>query len=114
MTTLWQDSIIAMLASIGLVCILWLIAGAICRPFRQRCSLNATILLPVQGDAVQAEFALRKLLQQRREEGAFRRICFVDCGLSPIGRKSILLLCGQDTEIYCVLPNELQDKLTEK
>lgn len=101
---LWQDGVMALLASIGLASILWTVVRAVLfsGPEVRR---EVAALVPVQGDGERLEEQVRDLQRLRQESGAFGRALLVDCGLSEEGRKLAgllvrdhrwLSLCGRD------------------
>ena len=101
---LWQDGLVALLASIGLAAIMWTVVRAVlvAGPEVRR---EIAALLPVQGDGEQLEEQVRVLARLRQEQGLFGRALLVDCGLTEEGRKlaGILVrehrwvsLCGKD------------------
>ena len=94
---LWQDGVIAGLASIGLASLLWL---AVRRIFAQPdYPRYATALLMACGEGTPLEPQLRALQHLCREYGMIDRILVADCGLSPEGRKAAELLARQDRRV---------------
>ena len=101
---LWQDGLVALLASIGLASIMWTVVRAVlfAGPEVRR---EIAALLPVQGDGAHLEEQVRVLARLRQEQGVFGRALLVDCGLTEEGRKLADLLvreyrwvslCGRD------------------
>ena len=83
---IWQDGLVALLASVGLASIMWTLVRAVlfAGPEVRR---ELAVLLPVQGDGGQLEEQVRALQALRRERGLAGRALLVDCGLSEEGRK---------------------------
>lgn len=101
---LWQDGVIALLASVGLASILWTAVRALlfAGPAVRR---EMAVLLPAQGDGERLEEQLRALQGLRQEQALFDRVLLVDCGLTEEGRKLAgvlarerrwVTLCGRD------------------
>lgn len=101
---LWQDGLVALLASIGLASIMWTVVRAVlfAGPEVRR---EIAALLPAQGDGEHLEEQVRALQRLRQEQEVFGRALLVDCGLTEEGRKlaDILVrehrwvtLCGRD------------------
>ena len=101
---LWQDGLVALLASVGLASIMWTVVQAVlfAGPEVRR---EIAAMLPVQGGGEQLEEQLRVLARLRQEQGVFGRALLVDCGLTEEGRKLADLLvreyrwaslCGRD------------------
>ena len=85
---MWQDGIIALLASIGLASIVWFLVRTLF--FLPVTVKRAPVLICAKGDGEGLEQQVRELLMLRREYGAVGEILLVDCGLSEEGRR----LCG--------------------
>ena len=104
---LLQDGIVAMLASIGLIAVVWLIAGAVmrlgCRP-----SMPAWILLPAQGSAPQLQQTVRELDRVRQELTTCPPIVILDRGLSEDGRRTAELLAEERYLVRLMGPEEFQ------
>ena len=83
---IWQDGLVALLASVGLASIMWTLVRAVlfAGPEVRR---ELAVLLPVQGDGEQLEEQVRALQALRRERGLTGSALLVDCGLSEEGRK---------------------------
>lgn len=108
---LWQDGLVALLASIGLASIMWTVVRAVlfAGPEVRR---ELAVLLPAQGDGERLEEQVRALQALRRERLLSGRALLVDCGLTGEGRKLAealvreyrwVSLCGRD-EIGEYLP----------
>ena len=101
---LWQDGLVALLASIGLASIMWTVVRAVlfAGPEARR---EIAALLPAQGNGEHLEEQIRVLARLRQEQGVFGKALLVDCGLTGEGRKLAELLareyrwvslCGKD------------------
>ena len=90
---LLEDGIIAALAAIGLVTLLFLLISALVRP-RARGVLDAFAVVPCGAeDGEKLEYTVRALERARYEYGAFRRIVILDGGMDEESRKIAALLC---------------------
>lgn len=90
---LLEDGIIAALASVGLVTLLFLLLSALLRP-RCRDALDAAALVPCRdGDGARLEQTVRALERARYEYGGFRRIVILDRGMDEETRKIAAILC---------------------
>ena len=96
---LLEDGIIAALAAIGLVTLLFLIISAFARP-RVRGTLDAVAIVPCHGgDCAKLEHTVHMLERTRYEYGGFCRIVILDCGLDEETRKVAALLCKEDYDV---------------
>ena len=96
---LLEDGIIAALAAIGLVTLLFLLISALVRP-RARGVLDAFAVVPCgAGDGEKLEYTVRALERERYEYGAFRRIILLDGGLDEESRKIAALLCRDNFDV---------------
>lgn len=90
---LLEDGIIAALAAVGLVTLLFLIISALVRP-RGREALDAVALVPCRaGEGAKLEHTVRLLERSRYEYGGFRRIVILDRGMDEETRQLAALLC---------------------
>ena len=93
---LLEDGIIAALAAVGLVTLLFLLISALVRP-RARDLLDAYAVVPCGSeDGKKLEYTVRALERARYEYGGFRRIVILDCGMDGESRK-IAALLGRDS-----------------
>ena len=95
---LLHDGVIAALSAIGLTAVIWVIAGAILHP-RRRGTLDAVAVIPASGAAENLEYTVRALERSRYEEGGFRRIVILDCGLWDDALKVADILCRDDYDV---------------
>ena len=95
---LLHDGVIAALSAIGLTAVIWVIAGAILHP-RRRGTIDAAAVIPARGAAENLEYTVRALERSRYEEGGFRRIVILDCGLSDDALKVAEVLCRDDYDV---------------
>lgn len=108
---LWQDGVIAALASVGLASLLWM---AVSRALftRPREPRWAAALVMTQGDGELLEQQIRTLQHLRRERGVIGRILVVDCGLSREGRKLADILTRQNRWITVCRAEDVEHYLT--
>ena len=90
---LLEDGLVAALASIGLMTLIFLLATALTRPRRH--ALCAFAVVPCRDGAEEAEETVRVLTRLRCESGCFGRILLLDRGLSPEGRAVTAILCRE-------------------
>lgn len=93
---LLEDGIIAALAAVGLVTLLYLLLSAAAEP-RRAGTADAVALIPCRGgDTAKLEQSVRVLRQLRREHGGFRRIVILDLGMDEEAKAVAALLCRED------------------
>ena len=88
---IWQDGLVALLASVGLASIMWTLVRAVlfAGPEVRR---ELAVLLPVQGDGEQLEEQVRALPALRRERGLAGRALLVEyrwvsvCARAEVGK----------------------------
>ena len=108
---LWQDGVIAALASVGLASLLWTaVRWALFAPPRE--SRWAAALVMAQGDGAPLEQQIRTLQRLRREQGVIGRILVIDCGLSREGRKLADILTRQNRWITVCSAEDVEHYLT--
>ena len=107
---LWQDGILALLASIGLSSILWWLIRALF--FRPRTLPGALIVICAKGDGAELEQEIRALRLLMRERGAAGRILLTDCGLTEEGKTICRLLARDDRSITLCTVDELETYIT--
>lgn len=96
---LLEDGIIAALAAVGLVTLLFLLISGLVRP-RCRGTLGATAVVPCRaGEAAALEQTVRNLERIRDESGVFRRIVILDRGMDEETQTIAAVLCKDD---FCV------------
>ena len=96
---LLEDGIIAALAAIGLVTLLFLVISAFVRP-RCRAALDAVAVVPCHGgDCAKLEHTVHMLERTRYEYGGFCRIVILDCGLDEEAKQVAALLCKEDYDV---------------
>ena len=87
---LWQDGVIALLASIGLASILWgIVRVFLFLPVQQQDTLA---LICARGDGETLEEQIRTFTLLRCDQGIVGEILLVDCGLTENGKKLCHLL----------------------
>lgn len=88
---LLTDSVLAVLAAVGLASIFWLVLTPLLRP---RCAADNTLaLVAASGSAEDLEQSVRMLVRLRAEERVFSRIVILDGGLDEEARARANLLC---------------------
>ena len=112
MSTLWQDSVIAMFAAIGIVATVWLVGTALFAPGRRRHLSPVLMLLPASGDAVTLEFTVRQILQEQNECGHCPTLLIVDCGLTEEGLRLSCLLCRKHRNLELCKLDELPKRVS--
>lgn len=96
---LLEDGIIAALAAVGLVTLLFLVISAFVRP-RGRGMLDAVAVVPCRGgEGARLEQTVHTLARSRYEYGGFRRIVILDCGMDEDAHKIAALLCKDNFEV---------------
>ncbi len=96
---LLTDGVIAVLAALGLVTLLYALIAALLRPRRPR-DTDAAVLVPCRGDGGAAlEQTVRALERARYEFGGFRRIVILDRGMDEDARRVASLLCREAYDV---------------
>lgn len=96
---LLEDGIIAALAAIGLVTLLFLLISALVRP-RGRGLIDAVAVVPCGGgDGAKLEHTVRLLERSRYEYGGFRRIVILNRGMDEDATQVAALLCKENFDI---------------
>lgn len=108
---LWQDGLIALLATIGLTAIIWLPIRSIC--FLPPVRRSLITLIPVQGDCEDLEPQVRSLALLYDACGITCRILLVDCGLSDEGQKLCRLLSQDDRRVMLCSKREIEAYITQ-
>jgi len=88
---LWQDGVVAVLAAVGVVELLWKLAQALMtknRPAPKR----ALAVISAAGDGSSIQEQVRALTAIGRESGVIGRILVADCGLDEEGQKLCRIL----------------------
>ena len=89
------DGVIAALAALGAVTLLWALITGLRRP----CQTDAAVLVPCRGDGAALEQTVHALERARCEYGGFRRIVILDCGLDADARRVASLLCREAYDV---------------
>ena len=96
---LLEDGIIAALAAVGVVTLLFLMISAFVRP-RGRAALDAFAVVPCRGgEGAKLEHTVHLLERARWEYGGFRRIVILDRGMDEDAHKVAALLCKDDFDV---------------
>ena len=104
------DGVIAFLAAVGIVTLVWVLAGALLR--RREPSIHAVIVLPVKGQAEQMDYAVMTACNLRPRLGRYTPVVLVDCGLEETGRRRAEFLTQNHHCVTVLLPSQLQDYIT--
>ena len=96
---LWEDGIIAALAAIGLVTVLFALLSALLRP--KNCDgSDAFAVVPCRGgEGARLERTVRTLERARYDCGGFCRIVILDRGMDEETRKVAALLCHDGFDV---------------
>lgn len=104
------DGVIAFLAAVGIVTLVWMLAGAVLR--RREPSLHAVIVLPVKGQGEQMDYAVMTACNLRSRLGRYTPIVLADCGLDETGRQRAEFLTQNNNCVTVLLPSQLEDYIT--
>ena len=107
---LWQDGLVALLASIGLASIMWTAVRAVLYAGQPR-RHGVVALLPAAGGGEGLEEQVKTLRALRGEQELFGMVLLVDCGLTDEGRKLAQLLVRQDRWVSLCRRDEVADFL---
>ena len=105
-----RDGVIAFLAAVGLVGMMWTVAGILAR--RGRRSAGAYILLQAQGDGDGLDWAVYTACRMAPELGRETKVVLVDCGLSDAGRRRAAVWEENNTCVAVLAPSQLQEFIT--
>ena len=96
---LLEESMMAALAAIGLLTVVFAVLSALLHPRRGELP-DAFAVIPCRaGDAQRLERAVRALERLRYEHGVFRRIVIWDCGMDAETEQMAALLCRDGFDI---------------
>ena len=101
--TLLQDGMLALLAAVGAVALLWLLAAALHRPE----DLPVVLMVPLRGKAEQMEYIVRTLELRRRSTGSRAPIVLVDAGLDLDALRRARLLMGDHPDVLLMSAAEV-------
>lgn len=107
---LWEDGILALLAAIGLMSLLW--AAVRAALFRTPAQRGAAVLICARGDGEGVEQQVRALSHLRRERGMIGEILLVDCGLTEEGKKLCRLLSRSDRRVTLCHSSDIETYIT--
>lgn len=107
---LWQDGLIALLASIGVAAILWSLVRLILfvPPRRQ----DAVALVSARGNGEDLEAQVRALALMRGGNGVVGEILLVDCGLNEEGLSLCRLLSRQYRRVTLITMDDIAKYVT--
>ena len=109
--TIWQDGLIALLATVGLAAIIWLPIRAVC--LLPEINRRIVAVLCVQDDCVDLEQQVRALLHLTKECGISAKLLLVDCGLSEEGRGICRLICRLHPQVTLCDRHEIESLITQ-
>jgi len=96
---LLEDGILAALAAIGLITVLFALLSGLLRP-RKQATLDAFAVIPCRrGEGAKLEYTVRALERCRYDCGGFRRIVILDRGMDEGAQKLAALLCHSDYDV---------------
>ncbi len=102
---LWQDGIIALLASIGTATLLWwTVQALIYVPPRYR---GTVVLVTARGDGEELEAQIRALALMSGEQHLVGEILLVDCGLTEEGKTLCRHLARQYRRVTLIAPEDI-------
>lgn len=109
---LWQDGLVAALAAVGVVSLLWTFTQMI---FALKNPLPGTALavLPARGDGGGLAEQIYALTGYGRDQGVIGRILVVDCGLNEEGRQLCRILERENRWVTVCLPEQAADHLRD-
>ena len=109
---LWQDGLVAVLATIGLVELLWGLAQAILM-IKKGAPKQALAVIAASGDGGCVQEQVRALTGLGRDQGLIGRILVVDCGLNEEGQKLCAILERGNRWVLLCQPEEIPNYLTD-
>ena len=95
---LLEDGVIAALAAIGTVTLLFFAVTALTRP-RRRAAPDAVAVVPCRGDGAGLEYRVHTLMRSRYDCGGFRRIVILDRGMDESALRVAALLCRENYDV---------------
>ncbi|MGM9619548.1 MAG: hypothetical protein ACI3W8_06950 [Oscillospiraceae bacterium] len=107
---LLQDTVIALLAAVGLTAVLWLVLKAVFAPRRELCE-PVYLVLPVSGRTRAMEQAVGEMQQMRRQYGGAARAVLLDCGMEEEQRRMARILQREDPLLLLCSEEELKETL---
>ncbi|MBQ1675599.1 MAG: hypothetical protein II069_06175 [Oscillospiraceae bacterium] len=102
--TLLQDGMIALLAAVGAVTLLWLPA---CALLHRAEDLPVVLMVPLRGKAEQMEYIVRTLELRRSRSGSHAPIVLVDAGLELDALRRARLLTGDHPDVLLMSAAEV-------
>lgn len=102
--TLLQDGVLALLAAVGAVALLWLLTAALTRRAED---LPVVLMVPLRGKAEQMEYIVRTLELRRCRSGSRAPIVLVDAGLAPDARHRARLLMSDHPDVLLMSAAEV-------
>ena len=109
---LWQDGLVAVLAAIGVVNLLWGLAQAILA-LKKTSPKQALAVISAAGDAGSVQEQVRALTGLGQNQGLIGRILVVDCGLDEDGQKLCRILERENRWVILCRRDEVADYLTD-
>ncbi len=107
---LLEDGVLAALAAIGLMTLLYLLLSAFLRP-RRADVLDALALVPCRAcEGAKLEATVRALERARYEYGGFRRIVILDLAMDEETRRTAALLSREGCDVGVWTPETLKNK----
>ncbi|MBO4853705.1 MAG: hypothetical protein J5482_00970 [Oscillospiraceae bacterium] len=106
MLTLLQDGVIALLASFGVIVLLWLLAGALSGRSE---GLPAVLLVPLRGQAERMEYTVRMLQMHRSRAGGQIPIVLMDAGMDDGALRRAQLLADEHGGVLLMSAADVAD-----
>ena len=106
MLTLLQDGVIALLASFGVVALLWLLAGVLSGHSE---GLPVVVLVPLRGQAERMEYTVRMLQIRRSHTGGRTPIILMDAGLDDGALRRARLLADEHSGVLLMNAADVAD-----
>lgn len=98
--SVFQDGVIAFFSAVGVVTVIWMLAGALLHTGRPAIP-GLLLVLPLRGEALAMEADMRELRRLRRQlPGA--RIVLADCGMTESARALARYLADRETNAELV------------
>lgn len=109
---LWQDGLVAMLAAVGVISLLWAFAQAVFF-MKLPAAKSALALLPARGDGSELQEQIYALMGFSRDQGIIGRILVVDCGLNEEGQKLCRILARENRWVILCGIEDVTNYLTD-
>ena len=109
---LWQDGLVAALAAIGLVSLLWAVTQTVSW-IRRPAKRSAMALIPAQGSGGDLQEQVYTLTGFSRDHGIIGSILVVDCGLDEEGQTLCRILQRENRWVTLCRPEDVAGYLKD-